>query len=75
MSPCYAQDCVAIHFTWKRNWPAVEPLLRAIETALAPFAAAAALGKAVHDGGAEFILRLPAIAALSRAHAVSRPAR
>jgi len=27
MSPCYQQDCVAIHFTWKRDWPAVQQLL------------------------------------------------
>ena len=27
MSPCYKQDCVAIHFTWKQDWPAVSKLL------------------------------------------------
>ena len=37
MSPCYEQDCVAIHFTWRRDWPAVEAILPLIETALAPF--------------------------------------
>lgn len=38
LSPCYLQDCVALHFTWKRNWAAVEPLLHVLEGALAPFA-------------------------------------
>lgn len=37
MSPCYRQDCVALHFTWKRDWPAVAPLLLRIEESLAPF--------------------------------------
>src|SRR5450432_335031 len=37
MSPCYHQDSIAIHFTWKPNWPGVRPLLPMIESALAPF--------------------------------------
>ena len=37
MSPCYQQDCVGIHFTWLKNWPAVEQLLPLIEAQLAPF--------------------------------------
>lgn len=37
MSPCYHQPCVAIHFTWKLNWPAVRELLPYIEASLAPF--------------------------------------
>lgn len=37
MSPCYQQDSVTIHFTWKPDWPAVKQLLPAIEEALAPF--------------------------------------
>jgi alditol oxidase len=39
MSPCYKQPCVAIHFTWKQNWPAVKMLLPMIEERLAPFSA------------------------------------
>ena len=39
MSPCYKQDCVAIHFTWKQDWPAVSKLLPIIEKELAPFQA------------------------------------
>ncbi len=45
MSPCYQQDSVAIHFTWKRNWPEVRPLLSQIEKALAPFDARPHWGK------------------------------
>ncbi len=37
MSPCYQQDCVAIHFTWKPNWPEVSKLLPMIENELSPF--------------------------------------
>lgn len=39
MSPCYRQACVAIHFTWKKNWPAVQPVLPLIEAQLAPLQA------------------------------------
>ncbi len=38
MSPCYRQDCVALHFTWIKDWARVRPLLPQIEAALAPFA-------------------------------------
>jgi xylitol oxidase len=37
MSPCYKQDSVAIHFTWKQDWPAVSKLLPIIEKELAPY--------------------------------------
>ena len=37
MSPCYKQDCVSIHFTWRPNWPAVRDILPLIEEQLAPF--------------------------------------
>jgi xylitol oxidase len=45
MSPCYHQACVAIHFTWKKDWPAVKHLLPRIEGALAPFDARPHWGK------------------------------
>jgi len=38
MSPCYRRPSLAIHFTWKPDWPAVRPLLAEIESALATFA-------------------------------------
>jgi len=45
MSPCYKQDCVTIHFTWKQDWPAVSKLLPIIEKELAPFHAKPHWGK------------------------------
>jgi xylitol oxidase len=45
MSPCYRQACVGIHFTWKKDWPAVERLLPLIEERLAPFDARPHWGK------------------------------
>lgn len=45
MSPCYEQDCVTIHFTWKPDWPAVSRLLPIIEKELAPFDARPHWGK------------------------------
>ena len=45
MSPCYKQDCVTIHFTWKQDWPAVSKLLPVIEKELAPFHAKPHWGK------------------------------
>jgi xylitol oxidase len=37
MSPCYERASVAIHFTWKKDWPAVQKLLPVIEEQLARF--------------------------------------
>jgi len=37
LSPCYGQDSVTIHFTWKPEWPAVSALMPVIERQLAPF--------------------------------------
>ena len=37
MSPCYHQDCVAIHFTWKQNPDEVGKLIPMIESELAPY--------------------------------------
>jgi xylitol oxidase len=45
MSPCYQQACVAIHFTWKKDWPAVSKVLPMIEEQLAPFNARPHWGK------------------------------
>src|SRR6266542_1664206 len=45
MSPCYGQDCVAIHFTWKRDWEAVRQVLPMIEDRLAQFEARPHWGK------------------------------
>ncbi len=37
LSPCFARTSLAFHFTWKRDWPAVQQVLPLIEQALAPF--------------------------------------
>lgn len=37
MSPCYRRDAVAIHFTWKQDWPAVRRLLPVVEKELSPY--------------------------------------
>ena len=45
MSPFYNQQTVAIHFTWKQDWPAVSKVLLLIEAALEPFDARPHWGK------------------------------
>ncbi|MDQ4076458.1 MAG: FAD-binding protein [Chloroflexota bacterium] len=45
MSPCYQQPSVGIHFTWKKDWPAVRKLLPLIEEQLAPLDARPHWGK------------------------------
>lgn len=37
MSPCYQQDCITIHFTWKQHPEAVGRLIPRIENELKPF--------------------------------------
>jgi xylitol oxidase len=37
MSPCYKQDSITIHFTWKQDWPAVSKVLPIIERELSVF--------------------------------------
>ena len=37
MSPAYQRDSMAIHFTWKPEWPEVKRVLPQIEEKLAPF--------------------------------------
>ena len=45
MSPCYKRPSLAIHFTWKQDWPAVRKVLPMIERELAPFAVRPHWGK------------------------------
>jgi xylitol oxidase len=45
MSPCYKRPSLAIHFTWKQDWPAVRNVLPMIERELAPFAVRPHWGK------------------------------
>jgi xylitol oxidase len=37
LSPSHGRETVALHFTWRNDWPAVRTLLPEIERALAPF--------------------------------------
>jgi xylitol oxidase len=37
MSPAYQRPSVAIHFTWKQDWPAVQRVLPVIEKELGPY--------------------------------------
>jgi xylitol oxidase len=39
ISPCYHRASMALHFTWKPEWPAVKRVLPLIEEKLAPFGA------------------------------------
>jgi xylitol oxidase len=69
MSPCYEQDCVTIHFTWKPDWPAVSKLLPVIERELAPFNARPHWGKLFTTSPAQLksiYKRMPEFVELSR---------
>jgi xylitol oxidase len=59
MSPCYGEDCVALHFTFKPDWDAVRPVLTAIEDRLAPFAVRPHWGKLFTMPAAEVKARYP----------------
>lgn len=45
MSPSYQQAAVGLHFSWKKDWPAVQKLLPLLEEQLAPFDARPHWGK------------------------------
>ena len=45
LSPCYRQDSVALHFTWKPEWDVVRRILPKIEAKLEPFTARPHWGK------------------------------
>ena len=71
MSPCYRQPCVAFHFSFERNWPALQRLLPGLEAALAPFHPRPHWGKVFTLPAAEVQARyakLPAFRALLAAH-------
>jgi xylitol oxidase len=52
MSMSYGEDCVAIHFTWRREQDAVERIVAEIEEALAPFHVRPHWGKLFHANAA-----------------------
>ena len=45
MSPCYQRECVALHFTWRKDWEGVRAVLPLIEAQLVPLDAAPHWGK------------------------------
>lgn len=45
LSPCYHRPSVAIHFTWRQDWPAVRNFLPLLEAQLTPFHARPHWGK------------------------------
>ena len=45
LSPCYERETLALHFTWKPDWPRVREVLPELEAALAPFGARPHWGK------------------------------
>lgn len=62
MSPCYRKDCVAIHFTWKPDWPTVRQVLPLIERQLAPFDPRPHWGKLFTMPAADVRVRYPRLA-------------
>ncbi len=45
LSPAYERESLAMHFTWKPDWPRVREMLPELEAALAPFGARPHWGK------------------------------
>jgi xylitol oxidase len=45
LSPAYQRDCAGFHFTWIKDFPAVAPVMAAVEEALEPFGARPHWGK------------------------------
>ena len=69
LSPFNGRGCIAFHFTWQPDWPAVEALLPEIEALLDPFDARPHWGKLFTTSPArirELYPRLPDFQALAR---------
>ncbi len=63
MSPCYGHPCVAFHFTFQPDEPAIMKLLPALEEILAPFAPVPHWGKLSAMDPETVRARLPMLAA------------
>jgi xylitol oxidase len=61
MSMAYRQPSVAIHFTWRQDWPAVKRVLPAIERELGPYQARPHWGKLFTLAPAELRARYPKV--------------
>jgi xylitol oxidase len=66
MSPSYKRPSLAIHFTWKQDWPAVSKVLPMIERELAPFAVRPHWGKLFTIPSAQLQQRYPMSADFKR---------
>jgi xylitol oxidase len=69
LSPFNGRGCIAFHFTWQPDWPAVEALLPEIEALLDPFDARPHWGKLFSTPPArlrELYPRIPDFQALAR---------
>ncbi len=69
MSPCYKQESVAIHFTWKADWGAVQQVLPMIEKTASALPCSSTLGQAVCHAARSAAIALREAARLSRAAA------
>lgn len=61
LSPSHDVDCLAIHFTWQMDVPAVGALLPVLDDALAPFAARPHWGKVFETSSERLDLAYPRI--------------
>jgi xylitol oxidase len=75
LSPQYQRPSVGIHFTWKKDWPAVRQVLPLIEQALAPFDARPHWGKLFATHWPDVHLRYPKWAQFVELRAAFDPTR
>jgi alditol oxidase len=66
LSPAYASDCIALHFTWIPSWSDVEPVLKLMEEALEPFAPRPHWGKLSTLSGQVLRSRFPKLTAFGQ---------
>ena len=55
LSPEYGRDTIALHFTWRRDQPAVERAVATVESALKPFGARPHWGKVTSLTAADLV--------------------
>jgi xylitol oxidase len=71
LSPSYGEDCISLHFSWLREFDAVDALTRDIEAMLLPLGARPHWGKIMHTPAAGLVAvypRLDAFRELARAY-------
>jgi xylitol oxidase len=71
LSPAYGDDCVGIHFSWRREPDAVQAMTAEIEALLLPLGARPHWGKIMHARAkqmAPLYPKLPAFRELARSH-------